>query len=134
MSRRVRHLVLFAVGFGLHASNAASPSTEPAFTFRNVGYFHRWSQNNQHEFTPENQDDLKKWSDMITVNGYPDIDDGDGLAAAANAVLENYKKHEAKVRKTNSVPRTADRPRSISSPSCLSGRILSRWPLLGSSW
>ena len=32
------------------------------------------------------------------------------LAATANAVLENYKKHEAKVLKTNSVPRKGDRP------------------------
>jgi hypothetical protein len=47
---------------------------------------------------------------MMTVNAYPDVDDGDGLAATANAVLENYKKHDAKVLKTDSVPRTADRP------------------------
>jgi hypothetical protein len=47
---------------------------------------------------------------MMTVNGYPDADDGDSLAATANAVLENYKKHDAKVLKTNSVPRTGARP------------------------
>jgi hypothetical protein len=47
---------------------------------------------------------------MMTVNGYPNVDDGDSLAAAANAVLENYKKAKAKVLKTNSVPRTASRP------------------------
>ncbi|HEX8490198.1 MAG TPA: hypothetical protein VF626_04200, partial [Chthoniobacterales bacterium] len=103
-------LALWAAAFTLVASGAASAPREPAFVFRNVGYFHRWSQNEQHEFTPEKQEDLKKWSDMITVNGYPDVDDGDGLAATANAVLENYKKHEAKVLKTNSVPRKGDRP------------------------
>lgn len=75
-----------------------------------MGYFHRWSQKGQHEFTPAKQEDLKKWSDMMTVNGYPGVDDGDSLATTANAVLENYKKHQAKVLKTNSVPRTADRP------------------------
>jgi hypothetical protein len=47
---------------------------------------------------------------MMTVNAYPRVDDGDGLAATANAVLENYKKHGAKVLKTNSVPRKGDRP------------------------
>ena len=102
-------LALCAAAFTLGASGAASAPPEPAFVFRNVGYFHRWSQNEQHEFTPEKQEDLKKWSDMMTVNGYPDVDDGEGLAATANAVLENYRKHEAKVLKTNSVPRKGDR-------------------------
>jgi hypothetical protein len=79
------------------------------FTFQDVTYFHRWSQADQHEFTPEGDEDLEKWSDMITVNGYPDVKDGDGLAAAANAVLENYKNHQAKILKADSVPRTPKR-------------------------
>ena len=102
-------MALGAAALGVATGHAAS-AAEPAFVFREVGYFHRWSQREQHEFTPDKQEDLKKWSDMMTVNGYPDVDDGDGLAATANAVLENYKKHQAKVLKTNSVPRTASRP------------------------
>lgn len=109
MARRFFWLALCAGALGLGASPAAL-AAEPAFVFREVGYFHRWSQNEQHEFTPEKQEDLKKWTDMMTVNGYPGVDDGDGLATTANAVLENYKKHEAKVLKTNSVPRTENRP------------------------
>ena len=110
IAARLFRLALWAAALSLNASRAASAPTEPEFVFKDVGYFHRWSQGEQHEFTPEEQEDLKKWSDMITVNGYPDVDDGDGLAATANAVLENYKKHEAKVLKTNSVPARADRP------------------------
>jgi hypothetical protein len=91
-------------------SDAAGPSSKQAFVFMDVGYFHRWSKDDQHEFTPEKQTDLNKWSDMITVNGYPDVSDGEGLATTANAVLDNYKNHQAKVLKTNSVERTADRP------------------------
>jgi hypothetical protein len=102
-------LALCAATLGLGASRAAF-AAEPDFVFRNVGYFHRWSKGEQHEFTPEKQEDLKKWSDMMTVNGYPNVSDGDSLATTANAVLENYKKHDAKVLKTNSVPRTADQP------------------------
>ncbi len=86
---------------------AAAP---PAFTFRGVAYWHRWSLNDQHEFTPKGQEDLEKWADMITVNAYSDAHDGDSLAAKANAVLENYKSHQAIVLKTDSVPRTPDRP------------------------
>src|SRR5438876_5589713 len=88
---------------------AASP-TKPVFVSNGVGYFHRWSKNNQHEFTPEKQEDLDKWSDMMTVNAYPDVQDGERLAQTANAVLDNYKRQQAKVLKTDSVPRTADRP------------------------
>jgi len=37
-------------------------------------------------------------------------DDGDALAVKANAVLENYKSHGGRVLRTNSIPRTPDRP------------------------
>jgi hypothetical protein len=93
-----------------HPRTTAAASSEPAFAFAGVGYFHRWSQNNQHEFTPERQPDLQKWTDMMTVNIYPDVRDGDGLAAKANAVLENYKSQKGMVLKTDSIPRTKDRP------------------------
>ena len=91
-------------------SRAADPKPRQAFSFRGAGYFHRWSQKEQHEFTPAKQEDLNKWSDMMTINGYPDVSEEEGLATAANAVLENYKKHQAKVLKTRSVPRTQDSP------------------------
>ena len=90
----------------LHATTA----DKPAFAIGGVGYFHRWSQNDQHEFTPTGQDDLEKWSDMITINVYPTAHDGDALAVKANAVLENYKSHGGRVLRTDSVPRTPDRP------------------------
>jgi hypothetical protein len=109
----LRIFVALAVAWGAgqaEEGRAAGPAPKQAFVFRNVGYFHRWSGITQHEFTPAKQEDLNKWSDMITVNGYPDVSDGEALAATANAVLENYKNHEAKVLKTHSVPRTADRP------------------------
>lgn len=110
-TRALRIVVALAVaGSTLQAkeNDGADPPSKRAFVFGEVGYFHRWSQNDQHEFTPATQDDLKRWSDMITVNGYPDVADGERLAATANAVLENYKNHQAKVLKTRSVPRTAD--------------------------
>ena len=80
------------------------------FSFRGVEYFHRWSGDEQHEFTPAKQENLERWAEMITVDGYPDAHDGDALAAKANAVLENYKNHQATVLRTMSVPRTRERP------------------------
>jgi hypothetical protein len=103
-------LVALAAAATLARSPAADDSKAPAFQFRQVNYFHRWSKNDQHEYTPDKQEDLDRWSDMITINDYPAVHDGDGLAATANTVLENYKSHEGKIVKTSSVPRTADRP------------------------
>jgi hypothetical protein len=91
-------------------TDVAATMAKPAFAFAGVDYFHRWSKNTQHEFTPARQEDLEKWSEMLTVNVYPDVHDGDALAAKANAVLENYKAHHGMVVRTNSVPRTPDRP------------------------
>jgi hypothetical protein len=88
----------------------ATTADKPAFVFGGVDYFHRWSQNDQHEFTPKGQDDLDKWSDMITINVYPTAHNGDALAVKTNAVLENYKSHGGRVLRTDSVPRTPDRP------------------------
>jgi hypothetical protein len=103
-------LIALAVAGTLTLSSAADNSKAPAFDFHEVSYFHRWSNNDQHEFTPDKQEDLDRWTDMITLNGYPSVHDGDGLAATANTVLENYKSHDGKILKTDSVPQTADRP------------------------
>jgi len=69
-------------------------------------YIHRWSKDTQHEFTPSGQEELKKWEDMLTVNLYPDVKSGEGLAEVANKLLGLYQQHNALVLKTNSVPRT----------------------------
>lgn len=96
-------------GFAAPGSSS-SPAAAPALRFSNVQYLHRWSKDDQHEFTPHDQPDLARWADMITVNFYRRVKDGDGLAASANSVLETYKNHRAMVVKTSSVPRTADKP------------------------
>ena len=102
--------MLIAGHLGAEEKKGALGETNPAFVFSGVDYFHRWSLKDQHEFTPAKQDDLKKWSEMMTVNLYRDVHDGEQLASIANAVLENYKKHQAIVMRTNSLPRTPDRP------------------------
>ena len=92
------------------AHTAATTEGKSAFVFGGADYFHRWSQNDQHEFTSKGQDNLEKWTDMITVNVYSSAHEGDALAVKANAVLENYKSHGGKVLRTDSIPRTPDRP------------------------
>jgi hypothetical protein len=105
-------LLLVAGSSALRAEEQQSASSlnQAAFVFKGHKYFHRWSKNDQHEFTPDGQEDLEKWSDMITMNVYSEVDDGEGLAKAANAVLDNYKSHQGRVLKTSSVPRVSNRP------------------------
>jgi hypothetical protein len=94
----------------LPLSRAAEDSKAPAFQFRQVNYFHRWSKGDQNEFTPDKQEDLDHWSDMITINAYPGVDDGEKMAGTANAVVGNYRSHQGKILKTRSEPATNDRP------------------------
>jgi len=94
----------------LLVASALAEDKSPAFAFRQMDYFPRWSGDNQHEFTPAKQEDLDHWSDMITINGYPGVDDGEKLAGAANTVLGNYRSHGGKILKTSSVPATENRP------------------------
>ncbi len=103
-------ITLGCIPLDAQQTRTGAAAAKPAFVFAGTDYFHRWSQNDQHEFTPENQENLDKWADMITINVYQSAHDGDALAAKANAVLENYKTHNGRVLRTDSVPRTADRP------------------------
>jgi hypothetical protein len=105
-------LVASLIALGRVVSFSAEPSKvgKEVVTFFDVQYVHRWTQSEQHEFTPQGQEDLKSWSDMVTINYYRSVKDGDGLAAVANSVLENYKSHGAKVIRTDSVPRTPTKP------------------------
>jgi hypothetical protein len=103
-------VVVAVVALNAAARGEAGKDDLSAFVFQGVEYFHRWSENEQHEFTPAKQEDLEHWSDMITINGYPDVEDGDELAEAANVVVGNYERAGAKILRTTSVPRTAARP------------------------
>ena len=105
-----RFLVFVCAFSGATMLAPAENRSTVAFTFREVKYFHRWLQDEQHEFTPAKQEDLEHWSDMITNNGYPGVDDGEKLAVTANAVLGNYRSHQGKILKTSSVPASNERP------------------------
>lgn len=84
--------------------------SKPVFTFAKQGYFHRYTKGTIHEFTPKGQSDLKKWTDMFTINDYQDVKSAEALAERANSVLDNYNSHKAVIVKTDSVPRTAKKP------------------------
>jgi hypothetical protein len=80
------------------------------FTFDGTTYFHRYTKDDLLEFTPSGEKDLNAWSNMITVNYYRKAKDGEGLADVANSVLANYQSHQGMIVKTDSVPRTKDKP------------------------
>jgi hypothetical protein len=92
------------------AQEDANTRNKITLDFNQTRYVHRWSQNDQHEFTPPGQEDLSKWADMLTINFYPQVTDGEGLALVASRVLENYKNQKGIVLKLSSVPRTTEKP------------------------
>lgn len=92
------------------AQKEAATKSRITLNFNQTEYVHRWSQNGLHEFTPPGQDDLSKWTDMLSINFYPQVTDGEGLALVANQVLENYKSQKGVVLRTVSVPRTVEKP------------------------
>jgi len=92
------------------AQDSAKNPNDAAFSLGSEKYFHRSSTNDQHEYTPAGQEDLNAWKDMVTLHYYRKATDGDALASVANAVLQNYRSAKGIVVKTNSVPRTNDKP------------------------
>jgi hypothetical protein len=89
---------------------AANKEKAGAVSFAGVAYLHRFTKDDQHEYTPDGQEDLKAWTDMVTINLYRKAKDAEALAATANAVLDNYKANRGMVVKTDSIPRTRDKP------------------------
>ena len=51
-------LALACIPLDAQETHATAAAAKPAFVFGGVGYLHRWSQNDQYEFTPERQEDL----------------------------------------------------------------------------
>lgn len=113
---RYQILLFFLMTFGvrefgvaIYQQDSDKKEKDAAFSFADVKYFHRFTKDDQHEYTPASQEDLKAWTDMVTIHYYRNAKDGETLAATANAVLENYKAANGMIVKTDSVPRTKDK-------------------------
>ncbi len=102
--------VAFSSAFAAPNQLLDTPPTKAAtLNFDGRLYLHRWSKAGQNEFTPENDKDLGRWHDMVTINVHQGVRNGDQLAELANAVLGNYQRH-GKIVRTDSKPRTPQRP------------------------
>lgn len=104
-------LLLLLLPLTLHSTPLQTrPEPKPAFSFAKTEYFHRYSKGTLHEFTPKGQADLQKWTDLFTINDYPMVKTGEGIAEIANRVLTTYKANEGIILRTRSVPRTTTKP------------------------
>ena len=88
------------------ASIAQTDGGASRINFGGQDYVHRWSKDGQHEYTPPDETDLKKWRHMVTIIVHEKVKNGDDLAKLANAVLANYER-VGKVVRTDSKPRTS---------------------------
>jgi hypothetical protein len=107
-----QHLIaMIAATIVLHGTLLGAEEDKPevaAFSFREVKYFHRFTKDEMHEYTPAGQSDLAAWKEMITVHFYREAKDGEALAKLASGVVENYKAAKGMIIRTDSVPRTKD--------------------------
>jgi len=104
----IAHIALMLV-IGL-PQQKVDKKEKAVFSFAGIQYYHRFEKDDQHEYTPSGQQDLKRWTDMVTTHLYKKAMDGEALAATANAVLENYKANKGRVVRTDSVLRTSTKP------------------------
>lgn len=81
--------------------------------FEGARFFHRWSQKDQHEFTPAGQEDLGRWQQMITLREGPDIDTAEALMQWGSSVAGSYERIGTIIR-TQFYPATDER-----GPECL---------------
>jgi hypothetical protein len=88
------------------ASIAQTDSGATRINFGGQDFVHRWSKDGQHEYTPPDETDLKKWRHMVTIIVHEKVKNGEDLAKLANAVLSNYER-VGKVVRTDSKPRTS---------------------------
>jgi hypothetical protein len=74
------------------ANDATAEAKLATVSFNGETYFHRWSQNGQHEFTPSGQADLKRWKDMLTVRVFEQVNNEAQFTGMVRATVANYKK------------------------------------------
>lgn len=91
-------------------STLASAGESKVFTFDGTAYFHRWSKEDQHDFTPQEQLKLSDWSDMVSLFRYPGLKSHADLDALANAVIANYTRSGAKILKSGSTAGEPGKP------------------------
>lgn len=107
-------LLLASVGpVAVDTAEARPPeqTAQPAalLSFHGKDYLHRWSKNGQHEFTPQGQERLDAWQEMITILVKEDVHDGEQLAALANGLHGMYQS-KGGILATASKPITVERP------------------------
>jgi hypothetical protein len=64
-----------------------------SITFNQESYFLRFSdpKANMYEFTPAGQEDLSKWTDMLTINIHPKVNNLKKLKRLKDRISKNYR-------------------------------------------
>ena len=66
-------------------------SAQPiSLDFDDETFLHRWSQGDQHEFTPRGQEELSAWEEMLTVIYFPAVRDDEALTGVVKSILGMY--------------------------------------------
>lgn len=104
-----RGFLLSGAAFSLlkAAPLTAQTAATPQLQFNGTRYFFRWTNDRLFEFTPQGQEDLEKWIDMISVVVYREVDTPEKLLGKAKAVLDTYKANRGGIIGSGTYPATA---------------------------
>jgi len=80
------------------------PKEKVSIDFNGAKYLLRWTNGTQFEFTPAGQEDLDRWTDMVTLLLFPTAKDADALAQIANATLSRYQDRKGTIIGTGTAP------------------------------
>jgi hypothetical protein len=78
--------------------------------FSGTKYFLRSTKDGQYVLTPGGQEDLQRWTDMITLSYYPEITEGKSLAAKAIDWWDHCRSTRIHILEINFVPRIDQMP------------------------
>lgn len=81
-----------------------------SLTFRDKEFIHRYSKGSLHEFTPEGQEDLSKWNDMLSIVHIGEAKNEEELKKLSDGLFKFYKQSGGKLFGMRVQDKTKDSP------------------------
>lgn len=105
---RILQVILIILLFGMIVVVDSDEKKAVSISLNKTDFLYRWSSDIQFEFTPVGQEDLKKWSDMITLISFQNVKDKQALTNAAAESLKYYESQKGIILTAKSLPEKAE--------------------------
>ena len=98
----------FIVILSLNGISDCDEKKAVSISINKLNFLYRWSSDIQFEFTPVGQEDLTKWTDMVTLISFQNVKNKQALTNAAAESLKYYESQKGIVIKAKSIPEKAE--------------------------